>query len=425
MVKKSSTSKNKDNLLSARLWQCVKRKHTMDLLKKYLENKETQTIIGTIEIDLFSVLVFQQNQNLSSIIIELLKQYILNKFPECLILDFGYERLIIAVDYDAPAKLNDKFSRILNALNKQVSGFTGKPIKLDLKVGVSSPIKKISDFENAIGEALTALYETKKYRCVIASSYEKMRMVIDRHHSDMEMASYFLRAMNRKKLKLAYQPVIDAKTGKNKSFEALLRIETDEGAIISAGPFIGVAEKFGFISDIDIFSLNCAAEELHAHPEVVLAVNVSKVTLETNDWINFAKKTISPDIAGRMIIEVTETGVNDDLQKIAELVDTIKAMGCKVAIDDFGAGYTSFKQLKLLNADILKIDGVFIRDIAENPDSQLFVQTLLEFSKAYHLKTVAEFVETGEIARILLNLGIDYMQGYYFGQPVVDRPWQK
>jgi EAL domain-containing protein (putative c-di-GMP-specific phosphodiesterase class I) len=114
-----------------------------------------------------------------------------------------------------------------------------------------------------------------------------------------------------------------------------------------------------------------------------------------------------------------------NLAKIEHFVEMVQSWGCSVAIDDFGAGYTSFTQLKTLNVDYIKIDGAFIRDIIENPGSKLFVRTLMGFAKAHGLRTVAEFVENGEIAKVLIEMDVDYLQGYYFSKPVTHRPWIK
>ena len=101
----------------------------------------------------------------------------------------------------------------------------------------------------------------------------------------------------------------------------------------------------------------------------------------------------------------------------------MQEMGCKVALDDFGAGHTSFKQLKMLPVDVIKIDGCFVRDIIQNTENQIFVKTLIDIIRALGLKSVAEFVENGEIAKLLLDLKVDYMQGNYFCPALNYRSW--
>ena len=107
----------------------------------------------------------------------------------------------------------------------------------------------------------------------------------------------------------------------------------------------------------------------------------------------------------------------------AFFVASLQSMGCQVALDDFGSGYTSFRQLKALSVDMVKIDGIFIKDLVHSADNQFFVKTLLDFTHGFGLSTVAEFVENGEITKILLDMGVDYMQGYYFGKPENRRSW--
>ena len=125
----------------------------------------------------------------------------------------------------------------------------------------------------------------------------------------------------------------------------------------------------------------------------------------------------------RLIVEITETATQLDMRRTAYFVATIQSLGGLVALDDFGSGYTSFRQLKSLSVDMVKIDGAFVRDLVDNADNRFFVKTLLDFTNGFGLKAVAEFVETGEIAKMLMELGVEYMQGYYFGKPENVRGW--
>jgi EAL domain-containing protein (putative c-di-GMP-specific phosphodiesterase class I) len=117
-----------------------------------------------------------------------------------------------------------------------------------------------------------------------------------------------------------------------------------------------------------------------------------------------------------MIIEITETTALRDLKETAYFIATLQDTGCMFALDDFGSGYTSFRQIRALSFDFIKIDGSLISDIATNEHNRLLVKSLLEYMKGLKVKTVAEFVETGETAKILMDYGIDYMQGNYFGK---------
>lgn len=256
-------------------------------------------------------------------------------------------------------------------------------------------------------------------------TYESTRHEADQCRQQMGLANYFFKALKEKRLRMAYQPVIDSVTGRTVHYEALLRIVNQAGKISSAGALIPVAERMGLIDVIDTLVMELIIAELRSAPDVVLAFNVSNMTTENTVWLNAFESNIkqTPEIASRIIVEITETAAQRDLRSAAFFVASLQDLGCQVALDDFGSGYTSFRQLKALSVDMVKIDGVFVKDLAQSSDNQFFVKTLMDFAQGFGLKTVAEFVETGEVAKTLMNMGVDYMQGYYFGKPENHRSW--
>jgi EAL domain-containing protein (putative c-di-GMP-specific phosphodiesterase class I)/GGDEF domain-containing protein len=256
-------------------------------------------------------------------------------------------------------------------------------------------------------------------------TFEMTRDETDQSRQQMGLANYLLKAFKENRLRLAYQPIIESKTGKTAHYEALLRLVNQTGKISSAGALIPVAEKMGLIDIIDTMVMEMVIEELRRNPDVHLAFNVSNLTTENSIWLEKISELIkeTPAIASRLMVEITETAVHRDLRRAAFFVASLQSMGCMVALDDFGSGYTSFRQLKALSVDMVKIDGIFIKDLAHSADNQFFVRTLLDFAQGFGLKTVAEFVETGEITKILMDMGVDYMQGYYFGKPENRRAW--
>lgn len=242
----------------------------------------------------------------------------------------------------------------------------------------------------------------------------------------MILANYMQNAILNKRLRLAFQPIIHSQTGHVMYHESLLRVVDDNGKITSAGPFIPVAETLGFIDVIDDIVMEMVWEELRNSPHIMLAFNISNLTVHNEKWLAKTKKLFSdPDIASRAVVEMTETAMHGDLKTVSRFIASLQELGCQIAVDDFGAGYTSFRQLKSLPVDIVKIDGYFVKDIVDNSDNRLFVKTLLEFTRGLGLKAVAEFVETGEIAKLLMELKVDYMQGNYFCPAVNYRSWIK
>jgi EAL domain-containing protein (putative c-di-GMP-specific phosphodiesterase class I)/GGDEF domain-containing protein len=247
------------------------------------------------------------------------------------------------------------------------------------------------------------------------------------NREEMGLANFLGQAISAGRIRLAYQSIIDSKTGKVAYYEALLRFFSEDGKISSAGTLIPIAERMGMIGMIDRLTLAMVIKELRSDPDVMLALNISNLTTQDSIWFAHLKEAIeeTPAIAPRLIVELTETAIHRDLKHAAMFCAEIQALGPMVALDDFGAGYTSFRQLKALSVDMVKIDGSFIKDLTDNDDSRFFVKTLLDFTQGFGLKSVAEFVENGEVAKMLMELGVDYLQGYYFGRPMNFRGWLK
>jgi hypothetical protein len=128
-------------------------------------------------------------------------------------------------------------------------------------------------------------------------------------------------------------------------------------------------------------------------------------------------------VTDRLTIEITETVALGDLHETVRFVEQLRELGCRVAIDDFGAGFTSFRNLRALPIDMLKLDGTFCRDLAGNGDNTYFVRSLIDMARTFSIKTVAEWVESEEDAALLRDWGIDLMQGNLFGEAMLQAPW--
>lgn len=265
-------------------------------------------------------------------------------------------------------------------------------------------------------------------RSKIGSSYSAYKDTDDNQIESieqMELANYLHNAILDQKLQFAYQPIIDAQSGNVSYYECLLRLRSDDGKITSAGGLIPIAEKMGLINQIDQLVLEMVVEDLLRDPDVVFSFNISNLTTTNPEWMDAITNILesTPEIASRMIVEITETAAQRDLPGAAYFVASLQALGCQVALDDFGSGYTSFRQLKGLSCDIVKIDRAFTKDLVDCSDNRFFVRTLLDFTDGYGLKAVAEGVETGDVAKMLMDMGVHQMQGYYFGRPYNHRVW--
>jgi EAL domain-containing protein (putative c-di-GMP-specific phosphodiesterase class I) len=231
--------------------------------------------------------------------------------------------------------------------------------------------------------------------------------------------------MREGRLAFAYQPVVDGLTGTVDYHECLLRMIDEDGRVVLAGDFVAAIEQLGFIRLIDRYVLEQAVAEVAAHPEICLGFNISGLTATDRAWLRAVTAILKdkPDVASRLVVEITETAALHDIDESAGFVGTLRELGCRIALDDFGAGFTSLRHLQALAIDTVKIDGSFIRNLGQNPGNQIFLRHLIGLSKGLNLLTVAECVETAEEAAMLRREGVTFLQGYYFGRPTLEKPW--
>lgn len=247
------------------------------------------------------------------------------------------------------------------------------------------------------------------------------------HRTNMELGEEVTRALKDDRLVFAYQPVVDAVSHEVRYYECLLRMLAPDGSIITAGAFVPVVERLGLMRALDRHTLDLVVRDLEAHPDVTLAFNISGVTAADRGWLRALVAHIKDrrDLASRMIIEITETAALLDIDDTARFVSVLRDFGCEVALDDFGAGYTTFRHLKALTVDVVKIDGSFVHDLARSTENQLFIRNLLSLAHTFNLVTVAECVETNEEAVILSSEGVNLLQGYFFGRPELAPAWRR
>jgi len=214
-----------------------------------------------------------------------------------------------------------------------------------------------------------------------------------------------------------FQPIYNLQTNRIEKYESLVRLRDEDGKIISPFYFLDIAKKskqyvkltkkmiiktFDYFEDKDYeCSINLSLEDIKR-------VDISSFILE---------KLKEYGIAPKVVFEIVESEGIDNFELINKFIDEVKKLGCKIAIDDFGTGYSNFNYLMKLNADYIKIDGSLIKDIVTNKNSQEIVKIIIDFSKKQGFKTIAEFVSSKEIFDKVKEFGIDYVQGYFIGEP--------
>jgi EAL domain-containing protein (putative c-di-GMP-specific phosphodiesterase class I) len=233
------------------------------------------------------------------------------------------------------------------------------------------------------------------------------------------------KALRQERLLLAFQPVVCAETGRTDYFECLLRMRDEERGLVACGEFIEAIEQVGLIGLIDRYVVRKVAEELAAHAEVKLGLNVSGLTACDREWLRsvIALLRRRPDLARRLIVEITETAALDNLAESVRFVDALRDIGRRVALDDFGAGHTSLRHLQILAVDTVKIDGGFVRSLPSSHENRVFLRHLVGLARGFGLRTVGECVETAEEAALLRAEGIGYLQRFHCGRPTIERCW--
>lgn len=241
----------------------------------------------------------------------------------------------------------------------------------------------------------------------------------------MQIADEVVQALKENRLKLAFQPIVGAKTRKASHYECLLRMQKPDGSILTAGHFVPACEQMGIIHLVDRWALETTITRLKAHPDVTLAVNVSGTAASDPAWLQDFVDYVRANhaVAPRLIVELTETAALHHFEENARFVSQLRDLGVRVAIDDFGAGYTSFRNLQMLHVDTVKIDGSYVKDLGQSPENQVFVRTLVGLARNFNIKTVAEWVGNDDDAALLQSFGVDYFQGFHFGEPLIDPNW--
>lgn len=298
------------------------------------------------------------------------------------------------------------------------------PLGVGVSIGgvlVNRPCKVPADMLTKAEMALQSAKERGRGRFI---SYTEAAGEAQNTRKLLESGDAFLRALKEDRLRLAFQPIINAKTSAVSFHESLIRFYDEQGKMHSAGNFMPAIERLGLSRLVDRYALGMAIKELVMFSSLSLSVNVSPLTLNDPDWLRGLVSSLRerPDVAGRLIVEITESAIMLDMAKTIRLVDTLRSLGCRVALDDFGAGYTAFSQMKDLDISFVKIDKSFVRNIGER-ESHLFVRTLHALADGVDIETVAEGAETMNDARLLTEEGIHHIQGYVFGFPSVERVW--
>ncbi len=307
--------------------------------------------------------------------------------------------------------------RFLSIAREQVIETDLGPVWASLSIGGLTVPYLSDDAPTTMSHAEEALAEAKKLPTDGFVSFEPSKDVESERKLNSRCAVEIVRSLKDNRFTLAYQPIFNVHTQEIEYYEALLRMKSEDGELIPAGHLVPIAEKIGLIRLIDRAVVSNVLTTLRRYPTTRIALNISGVTANDPRWFEKLTDILSEnnDLTDRLTIEITETVALENIEQTIGFIQKLHELGCKVAIDDFGAGFTSFRNLKLLNVDKVKIDGSFCVNLSNNPENQYFVKTLIDLAKNFNLLTVAEWVENQEDADLLTSWGVDYLQGELHG----------
>jgi diguanylate cyclase (GGDEF)-like protein len=317
--------------------------------------------------------------------------------------------------------------RIVRAIARIPFSFEGKNLRLTCSLGVAIYPEHAATTEDLVAHADAAMYQAKEAGKNTWRMYRE-----DAHASRLMIArlSWNERiedALENNLLRLHFQGVFGCGNGELRHLEALVRMVDREepSRVVMPGSFIPIAEKTGKILDIDRWVIVASVDVLAHQPDIgAIALNISGRSLSESSLPRFIteqlrRRNVHP---GRLIVELTETSAVSDLHDAQRFIQSLREAGCRVCLDDFGAGFSSFAYLKHLNVDMLKIDGQFIRDLPADRDNQVFVKAIVDVARGLRKLTVAEGVEDAGTLEVLRAFGVDCAQGYHLEPPLDDHP---
>ncbi len=303
--------------------------------------------------------------------------------------------------------------------------FTGETCYgISVSIGITSlnSGSKIYHPSELIIRAKQACNTAKKNGRNLVWQYRDNDVSEKEHRKDVFWVPLIKKALLEKEFFLVFQPVVELSSGNISHYEALIRMQ-GENTVITPGQFIPAAERMGLINSIDLWVVETAIDFLAnisaEQNSVSLAINLSSTAFQDTSLLPTIRDKLELTWvdASRLTFEITETAAIANFEQTRDMINNIRALGCKFALDDFGAGFCSFNYLKSFPVDYLKIDGQFIQNLINDETDQILVKSMTEIATQLGKKTIAEFVETPQTVAKLREMGVDFAQGFVFGKP--------
>lgn len=333
------------------------------------------------------------------------------------------DEFTILLAEESCTRLQSVLIELSKALERTVITYDAKHIYYSVSMGVAMYPDHGESLEDLMVNADMAMYHAKKKGHGSWHIFDKDDDHAAKIKDETKLLVDLRMAISNCSFSLVYQPILNMKNNEACHYEALIRMSDFSGRTVSPVRFIPLAEKFGEIRAIDEWVIDKVLEDLHSYSSIdsklSFSVNVSAPTLQSNDFPAMVfHKIFSHHVQpSRVVIEVTETAYIENFEQVLRNLKELASHGVKVALDDFGVGFSSFNYLKQLPLTYVKLDGSYVKNLTCNKDDQVFVKSLSAMISAFEMQTIAEFVEDEATLVMLRNLGVHFAQGYFISRP--------
>jgi len=300
----------------------------------------------------------------------------------------------------------DLFSK---RVEKMIFFYGDKELALHITMGAS--------LELALEKADIALKKAKSLRKIYEVYQEEDKVVEKQYQKNIEWIKRLKRSVELDRVVPFFQPIVNVHTLEPKGYESLVRILDEDGNAISPMEFLEIAKKSRYYSTLTniMIKKSCAYFEKSG---CNFSINLSVLDIFNEEIVKTLYESIlKHQVANQIILEIVESEGVVNYDKVYTFIQKMKKIGCKIAIDDFGSGYSNFEHLLRLPVDFLKIDGSLVKNVATDENSRLIIQTIVSLAKRKGIKTVAEYVSSQEVLEIVKELGVDFAQGHLFAKP--------
>lgn len=327
---------------------------------------------------------------------------------------FPSDTYCITNTMDSKDDFEQLIKSIVELIYKKVFIFEHYEIDIRITAGIS-----FSDKNNKLITADIAMQSAKKDHKDYLIFFDELDK-FQEYENNMFWTKKLKSAFANNTIEVFFQPLVNNQTLNVDKYECLVRLIDEDGKIINPYFFLNISKKSNQYTKLTKIVIEKSFKKFEDLP-FEFSLNISYEDIENIDFLDFIKEMlIKYNVSNRVVFEILEDENIKNYNLLISFIDEIKNLGCKVAIDDFGSGYSNFEHLLKMNVDYLKIDSSLIKNVAKDENSYKITKTIIEFAKSLNLKTIAEFVENEEIFKITKELGADYSQGYFFSAPIAE-----